>query len=368
MRVLFLSDTSVQSTSGSAQLHRLTKLQQGLDRLGIDTEFLSLQDMPLGRPTLLFPLNLLAVWQAIRDADIVHAISDAAYAAALWKPFSNTPVVYDVVADALAEARLHWETQKHWRTAFYVFQETFMNWIAYHCSDWFITVSTPLMDRLVAKKGVPRERLYMVRNGVDTDLFTPAAEVAGGIFTICYAGGFHVWQGIDNLLSAARLLRGEAVRFRIVGFRDEDQQLKARIENELRDQVELVDRVPQAELVAHLSSAHILIIPRLPHPAIEIAFPTKFSEYLALGKPVIVTDVDETAVLVRKHRCGLVSEPSPVALAETIREAARLSRAELTEMGRNGRLLAESVFDWQVVCQDYADLLHQWHTQARRAR
>lgn len=365
MQVLFLSETSVQSTSGSAQLYRLDKLSEGLRALGIDTSFLSLRDMPVGRPTLLFPLNLPFAWSRIQGFDFVHAIGDAAYAAVLWKLITRTPVVYDVDADTLAEAHMHWGARKSLQTAFWIFQTAIMNWIAYRSKDYFITVSRPLLERLVSRKGVPRERLHVVRNGVDTKLFRPALGGTDRVFTICYAGGFHVWQGIDNLVAACQSLKGKSIRIKIIGFRRQDMELKARITASLGDMVKLVDRVSQPELVAHLSKAHFLIIPRLPHPAVEIAFPTKFSEYLSMGKPVIVSDVDETASIVREYNCGLVSEPTPQGLAETIQQAVGLSQTELVRMGQNGRHLAETVFDWQVVCRNYADLLHQWHNNGR---
>ncbi len=364
MHILFLSETSVTSTIGSAQLHRLNKLSEGLQSLGIETSFLSLRDMPVSRPTLLFPLNLPFARSKIRGFDFIHAVGDAAYAAVLWKPITRASVVYDVDADTLAEAYLHWDTRKSPQTAFWVFQTIIMNWIAYRSKTLFIVVSQPLLERLATQKGVPRDRLYIVRNGVDTNLFQPAFGGTGE-FTICYAGGFHAWQGIDNLVEAAQTLKGKPIRIKIIGFREEDAEIKARIAAVLGDMVELVDRLPQPELVDHLSKAHFLIIPRLPHPAVEIAFPTKFSEYLSMGKPVIVSDVDETASLVREHKCGLVSEPTPQALTETIRQAAALEPAELVKMGQNGRHLAETVFDWQVVCRNYADILQQWHNNSR---
>jgi glycosyltransferase involved in cell wall biosynthesis len=361
MRVLFVSETSIASTSGSAQLHRLDKLSQGLRALGIETAFLSLRDMPFGRPFLLFPLNLPFVWSELRRSDFCHAVGDAAYAAALWRPVTRTPVVYDVDADTLAEAQMRWDDRPSPQTAFGVLQTAFMNWIAYRSADRYITVSRPLLERLATEKKVPRERLHLVRNGVDTDLFRPAFRNADGPFTVCYAGGFHIWQGIENLVAAAQMLKGKGIRIKIVGFRREDAMLKARIAASLGDMAELVDRVSQTELADHLSRAHAVIIPRLRHPAVEIAFPTKFSEYLAMGKPVIVSDVDETAAMVREHDCGLVSDPTPQALAETILCAASLEEAHRIEMGQNGRYLAESVFDWRVVCGQYAQLLWQWH-------
>jgi len=89
-------------------------------------------------------------------------------------------------------------------------------------------------------------------------------------------------------------------------------------------------------------------------------FPCKFSEYLALGRPIIVCDVDETARLVRQHHCGLVSEPSPAALAETIRAASNFTQVELNQMGQNARRLAEREFSWDDIGRKYADLLIEW--------
>jgi len=364
MRVLFLAMTSL-STNDSAQLHRLKKLREGLGAFGIETSLLSLRDMPVGRPTLLFPLNLPFVWPKIRNFDFIHAISYTAYVAVLWKLVHRIPIVYDVDGDTLAEAYMHWEAHKSLRTAFWLFQAVIMNWIAFRSKNYFITVSRPLQERLVNEKGVPQDRLRIVRNGVDTQMFRPAFGGADGVFTVCYAGGFQVWQGIQNLVAAGQYLKGEPIRIKIIGFHQRDMALKARIAASLGDMVELVNRVSQPELVTHLSKAHFLIIPRLPHPAVEIAFPTKFSEYLSMGKPVIVSDVDETASLVREYECGLVSAPTPQALAETIRQAATLTRSELVKMGQNGRHLAETVFDWRVVCRHYAELLHRWHSEVK---
>jgi glycosyltransferase involved in cell wall biosynthesis len=365
MRVLFLSETSIASTSGSAQLHRLAKLSEGLRALGIETAFLSLRDMPFGRPFLLFPVNLPFVWPELQTCDFCHAIGDAAYAAVLWKPLTRTPVVYDVDADTLAEARMRWEHRKSLRSRFWVLQTALMNWIAYGLADRFITVSKPLLRRLTDQKRVPQERLHIVRNGVDTALFRPLYHSADEPFTVCYAGGFHIWQGIENLVAAAQALSGTGIRIKIIGFRQGDAALKAEIAASLGTMVELIDRVSQAELAHHLSRAHFMVIPRLRHPAVEIAFPTKFSEYLAMGKPVIVSDVDETADIVREYRCGLVSDPTAEGLAETISHAAGMTEVQRIEMGRNGRHLAETVFDWRVVCRQYADLLCRWHNEDR---
>jgi len=365
MRVTFLSETSPSSTSGSAQTHRIQKLRKGLEDLGVQTSCLSLREMTFRRPTLAFPLNYPLARSRLADSDFVHAVGDAAYAASLWKYLSKGPVVvHDVDADTLAEAQLHWELRKNPRTAFHVLQESLMNRIAYRLGDYFVTVSNPLLERLTTEKGVPRDRVHLVRNGVDTDLFRPVSVGAEEVFTVCYAGGTHPWQGLEMLAEAARLLRGDRIRFLIVGFRPEDRALREKIASSLGESALLLDRVGQEQLVGIVARAHCCIIPRSQHPAVHVAFPTKFSEYLAMGKAVIVTDVDETASLVRSHRCGLVGDASVAGLVTAVREAAALRPGELEEMGRRGRVLAESTFDWTVVSRDYLKRLESWQSNA----
>ena len=244
--------------------------------------------------------------------------------------------------------------------------------IAYRRSDYYLVVSRPLEKRLIEEKRISADKIGLVRNGVDLELFSnPKSKIqnpklygpreAGQPFTVCYAGGFQAWQGLDNLVGAVELLPDENVRLKIIGFTDKYADLKASIAGRLGDRVEMVDRVSQPELIAHLATADALVIPRSPHPAVEVAFPTKFSEYLALGKPVIVCNVDETARLVRENHCGLVSESSdPQSLAETIRAASRLAPSELDQMGSNARCLAERELSWPVIGRNYVELLTKW--------
>ncbi len=74
MKILFLSETSAFSTVGSAQLHRLKKLHQGLEALGFEASFLSLRDMPISRPTLLFPFNLPFAWAKYLFLWLLHGM------------------------------------------------------------------------------------------------------------------------------------------------------------------------------------------------------------------------------------------------------------------------------------------------------
>lgn len=360
MKVLFLSTEYGVERWNTAYTHRLRKLFFALQQLGIQTEFLSLREQPFGRPILAHPLNLPFIREKISNCDFIHAGGDAAYVAACWKPFTRARIIHDVHGDTLSEAQLNRSRFRSVLGAYWVVQALIVNAVAYRHADYFLVVSKPLKERLMNERHIPARKISLIRNGVDLQVFDQSPPKSRDFFDVCYAGGFQSWQGIENLLNAAELLPKNHVRLKIIGFTEQQSDLKASIADRLGEKMELVDRVPQKELVSQLAAADVLIIPRFRHRAVEVALPTKFAEYLALGKPVIVCDVDETAELVRKHHCGLVSEPRPTALAETIHRASKLSRVELNEMGKNARCLAEREFAWEHIGRKYGDLLAGW--------
>ena len=200
----------------------------------------------------------------------------------------------------------------------------------------------------------------LLRNGVDLDLFRPnPTPPPASPFIVAYAGGFQPWQGLDNLVQAFTRIDDPNIKLRIIGFKSADLPFKQQLKALLGDKVELIDRVPQTDLIDLLTSAHVCAIPRAPHPAVRVAMPTKFGEYLGMGMPTLVCDVDETAAMVRQAHCGWVSEPTPEAIAATILNAASAPAAQLTTMRQNARRLAQQEFAWEVIWQRYAQLVER---------
>jgi glycosyltransferase involved in cell wall biosynthesis len=367
MKVLFLSSEKMSNgvNEGSAYLHRLHQLSSAIQEHGVRTEFLSLPEQPIGHPIFLQPLNFPFITNKAVGCDFIHAGGYAAYVAAFLKPLIKTRVIFDVHGDVVSEALLQKSANPNMMSSYYVLQARVCNSVACRGSDFYLAVSKPLQNRLKSEWNVPSDKIGLVRNGVDLQLFDrPSSKGASnGTFLVTYAGGFQCWQGLDNLIRAFALVPNEKIRLKIIGFTEKQSALKKSIREVLGNRVDLVDRMSQRELVPVLTESNILVIPRSHHRAIDVAFPTKFSEYLALRQPVLVTDVDETASLVREYSCGLVSEANPEDLAKTIRVASKLSQEELRQMGENGHRLAEKEFSWQVIGQKYFDTLAEWMTR-----
>ncbi len=210
--------------------------------------------------------------------------------------------------------------------------------------DGFTVVSEALRRR-VEEVGKPAELLL---GGVDTDSFRLPPPAAGDQITVGYAGSFRSYQGVDDLVTAAcRLLaRGGPFRFLLIGDLATLPELRRRIERGLGDSATLLPQVDQARLPELLGRCDVLVVPRRHGRAAEHNYPSKLSEFLALGRAVVVTDVGQAGELARSSGVALtVPAASPTALAEALE---RLRDPELRRrLGGAARAYAVEHLDWR---------------------
>jgi glycosyltransferase involved in cell wall biosynthesis len=89
-----------------------------------------------------------------------------------------------------------------------------------------------------------------------------------------------------------------------------------------------------------LNAADVVLVTLRKQPLFEGALPSKTSEALACGKPVIMTIAGEAAELLERAGAGLAVEPEcPQALADAVRKMKDQPQLA-AEMGRNGRVFA----------------------------
>lgn len=340
--------------------HRMKKLAEGLHRFSVKTDFLYLKEYPFKGPSLVQPLNFLFIKEKVRDSDFIHAGNVfSTLCLGFLLPMRNQRIICDLHGDVVSEAKLNVKFHYSLLNFFNLFQAKIADYFAIKFSHYFLAVCEPLKESYV-KKGVPREKLWLIRNGVDTTLFDFQKPKRFNELVITYSGGFQVWQGINNLLTAMELIsKRSSIKLKVIGFDTGQAKLKKRLTERLGEKVILVDRLPQEDLITHLRSSNFFIIPRDDHPAVHHAFPTKFAEYLAVGRPTIVTDVDETANFIRTHKCGIVTKPNPESIAEGIEQASELSLGEIDSMSQNARNLAITQFDWKIICEQYFYYLRQ---------
>jgi len=357
MRVLFVS--AFQENTGSAYEHRLDSLAKVLAENGVYTEktHLILASRFLRGSGV---AQIRAAWYPMpwEEFDFFHIGGSVVPAMLTLQRHRGAKIVFDCHGLVHLEKILGNPRGLERIRAPILYQ---IERMSARRSDLCVTVSKPLLKVLEAWRG-RSQGLALIRNGVDAETFAASAAPSSGdrkhVFHVCYAGAFQSWQAVDLLVSAARELRANNhIRWRFIGFSEADQSLKQRMRRQLPDGSELIDRCDRDTLVRLLLECDLLVIPRKPYLACKVALPTKFAEFLAIGKPVLVNEVDETKDLVRQHRCGFVAQSHPKAIAEAILAAASIPPQRLIEMGQAGREFVQEELIWERIGAKYLSFL-----------
>ncbi len=183
-------------------------------------------------------------------------------------------------------------------------------------ADRVVAVSRALADA-VAALGVAKERIVVVRNGVDETLFSPrdrsaAAHTLGlppasaETRTIVYVGRLQREKGLFDLIDAFKLLtvRQPSWRLYLVGSDGGvERELKARAAA-LGERVRFVGARPIAEVPLWIAAGDLLTL-----PSWNEGTPNVVLEALACGRPVVATRVGGIPDVVRSELLGELVAP-----------------------------------------------------------
>jgi glycosyltransferase involved in cell wall biosynthesis len=228
---------------------------------------------------------------------------------------------------------------------------------ALYARAWRISCPTHgIARRLWRDKGVPREKIGMLPNGVDPAVFR-VSDGGGGVaeelglagrrlFT--YAGLHGHAQALHVVVEAARLLRDVPdVAFVLVGDGPRKAGLVASVAGAGLDNVRFVPAMPTPEAARLVAGSWASVVPLRRVGLLEDAVPSKIVTSLSAGVPVIFSGRGEGAELLRGHRCGVVVEPEdPEQLAGAVRWL-RAHPGEREALGRRGRRLVEQEYRWE---------------------
>ena len=213
----------------------------------------------------------------------------------------------------------------------------------YRVSDRLFPVTEGLAQWLC--EGRARDRITVVPNGANIDLFRPIARDCAP-FAVFF-GGLTAWHGVDLMLDAVRHPSWPAgIELVVIGKGAQEHLVQAAAQSGLPVRplgYRLHEEIP--ELVAGALAGLIPITNPRGRSSTGIS-PLKLYETLACGIPAIVTDLPGQAEVVRAGRCGIVvpCEDAGALAAAVARLAADPAAAR--EMGRQGAELVRREHSW----------------------
>ena len=207
-------------------------------------------------------------------------------------------------------------------------------------------ISPGYIETLAKEYWVQRDRIHVVRGGVDLSVFKPS--VATGPkkkFVVLYSGAFSLAYDFEQMLRAARIVEevDDDVEFVLQGKGELLDFMCSKV-NELNvKNVKIVDKLLSREDVAELlGKADVLVLPLVEFKKPYRGMSSKLYEYQAVGKPIICCSNGLPSAYVRDTNSGLTVCPGDYkAFAEAVmglKEDSELARM----MGENGRKYVES--------------------------
>lgn len=216
-------------------------------------------------------------------------------------------------------------------------------------ADRIITVSCVNADHIVSR-GVAHAKITVIPNTTDIDEARPAhPAIANGKKRILYSGCLAPWQGVETLLKAYALLahRNDVKLTLAVSNRKYlKPYLKLAGKLGLDEAVEIKTALPKGELAALYASSAFSVAPltRCQRNETQGACPIKIIDSMAMGVPVIASDMAITRELVENGADGLLVTPdSPRALAVGM-TALLDDPAKASAIGKKARMSFEKKF------------------------
>ena len=192
-------------------------------------------------------------------------------------------------------------------------------------ADVVVVISKPLRNILI-HKGVNSDKIVVNPNGVDPAIYSP--EVDGSDIrrkhnledktVIGFIGTFGKWHGAEILAEAFGLLIQKHPQYRnntrllMIGNGHTMSQVQQELEAYgVTQECILTGIVPQEEGPAHLAACDLLASPHVPNPDGTPFFgsPTKLFEYMAMGKGIIASDLDQIGEVLEHDQTAWLVKP-----------------------------------------------------------
>jgi colanic acid biosynthesis glycosyl transferase WcaI len=250
----------------------------------------------------------------------------------------------------------------------------FLYWSCNH-----VVVVTPAFKQaLVAKWRLRDDKISLVENGVETDLFSP--DVSGddvkrelgldGKFVVSYMGTLGLAHGLQVVMKVATELQSTfpEIQFLFVGEGADKDRLTSLVFELKLTNVRFLAQQPRQKIPSIIRASDVCLVLLRKADVFETVIPTKMLEFMACGRPVILGVDGQARHIIDTAKAGVFVEPEdPTALAHAITQL-YLDAAQRKALGHNGRQYIVKNLSREQTAKTYTGVLENVLRHGKRQR
>jgi len=164
-------------------------------------------------------------------------------------------------------------------------------------------------------RSVKEEKMILIPSTVDTERFTGVGVSPLPYNYIAYCGSLTIGKdGVDILIDSFSRLAFERTDIDLVLIGKGDSEFeeaaikRQTVQLNLANRVHFVGQLSRTDVPAYLVGAKVLVLARPTSIVADAGFPSKLTEYLSTGKPVLVTRVGDIPYILKiekTHFCQI---------------------------------------------------------------
>jgi glycosyltransferase involved in cell wall biosynthesis len=266
------------------------------------------------------------------------------------------PFVLEVNADLLEQRKFKGTPERGLRRLFAVWATR----LCFKAAAKIICISPDLKDHLHRQWNIEDHKLAVLPCAADVEAFRPnhKAELVRrdlGLTTepvVMWVGGFYPWHDLDLLLdSFTQVLQKQPKAKLVLVGEGQTRPVVAQkvMQNGLQHAVIMTGAIAHTSVPEMVSIAEVAVVPAAPVPARRggTGTPLKLFEYMAAGKAIVATALNQATEVIQDGHNGLLVEAGDVdgfaeAMLALLDDSVKRGR-----LGQNARQHAVQQYSWE---------------------
>jgi len=230
-----------------------------------------------------------------------------------------------------------------------------------------IVTVTESFKRNIINRGIPKEKVITITNGVNPQFFKPRKRDLNFIkkfsvenkFVVLYTGAHGISHSLEKILEVSYKMKGNRkIHFLFVGDGAEKKPLQDIVKNKNLLNVSFFPAQKKEDMPYIYSVADVILVPLKNLKLFDTFIPSKIFEIMAMGKPIIASVKGESAKILNHSRGALLCDPEDVdGISGHIETLFKNNNLKET-LGKNGLIFVNKFYNRDRLAHKYEKLFN----------